>query len=450
MALLNRLTVISGGPGTGKTTTVTKLLALLVEAARPRGPRIVLAAPTGKAAARLSDAIKSARQRLECSDEVREAIAAEASTIHRLLGVIPGRTGFRHDARNPLHLDVLVVDEASMVDVPLMARLLAALPPHARLILLGDKDQLASVEAGSVLGDICNRGEAPGFSPERRGQLEALGLPLDAGEGNNTLPPMADSLVVLTRSYRFGAASGIGNLARAVNRGDGAEGQRICADAAYPDATWLEVRATDLAAHIGERALEAYTPYLQLQDDPAAALEAFNRFRLLCALREGPFGVAQVNRAVEQALQQRGHIRPSETFYAGRPIMITRNDHALRLYNGDIGLILPDPESGGRLRAFFPTSDGSLRRLLLSRLPAHETVYAMTIHKSQGSEFDHCVVILPDTDIPILTRELIYTGITRARERVELWGRADLFAGATRRRIERSSGLREALWGEVG
>ncbi|MFA5529890.1 MAG: exodeoxyribonuclease V subunit alpha [Thiohalomonadaceae bacterium] len=443
VALLRRLAVVSGGPGTGKTTTVTRLLALLVEQSWPAVPRIALAAPTGKAAARLTESIRHAKQALVCDEGVRAAIVEEASTLHRLLRAIPGETGFRHHAGNPLHLDVLVVDEASMVDVSLMARLLDALPAHARLILLGDRDQLSSVEAGSVLGDICNRGEEMPCSQELAAQLARLDVPAPAvGEG--VLPAMADSLSVLTRSYRFGSDSGIGRLARAVNRGNAQEALAVC-DGDNPDTAWREVGAAGVAEAVGAAALAGYRAYLET-DDPAQALVCFGRFRFLCALRTGPFGVAQVNAWAEAALRRAGLLPGHGRHYPGRPVLITRNDYALGLFNGDIGIILPDPQAEGRLRAFFAMPDGQLRRVLLHRLPAHETVFAMTVHKSQGSEFDHCLVLMPDVDVPVVSRELVYTAITRARRKVELWGNRPLFTRAVQRRIERSSGLRDALW----
>ena len=448
VALLRRLAVISGGPGTGKTTTVTRLLALLVEQSWPKVPRIALAAPTGKAAARLTESIKQAKQTLACDAQVRDAIPEEAGTVHRLLRAIPGETGFRHHAGNPLHLDVLVVDEASMVDVSLMARLLDALPPEARLVLLGDRDQLSSVEAGSVLGDVCNRGEEMHYSTDMAAQLAVLDerVPAMAVAVAEGVPAMADSLAVLTRSYRFGSDSGIGRLARAVNRGDAAAALEVCADAG-DDTRWREIGKADVNAAVAAAAVAGYRACLETTD-PQQALALFSRFRFLCALREGPFGVRQVNAVAEAALRRAGLLPASVRHYAGRPLLITRNDYALGLFNGDIGMVLPDPQAGGRLRAFFVMPDGQLRRVLLHRLPAHETVFAMTVHKSQGSEFAHCVVLLPDVDAPVLSRELVYTGLTRAREGVELWGTRALFARAVQRRVERSSGLRDALWGE--
>jgi exodeoxyribonuclease V alpha subunit len=441
VALLRPLAVVAGGPGTGKTTTVTRLLALLIESAWPRVPRIALAAPTGKAAARLSESIKAQKARLQCAPEIRAALPEEATTLHRLLKAIPGRAGFRHHAGNPLHLDVLVVDEVSMVDVPTMARLLDALPATARLILLGDPDQLASVEAGSVLGDICNQGASAGYSAPFRAAALALGAQTPALPAAPS--PVADSRVILERSRRFGAESGIGHLARAINRGAEEEAQALLAEG-RADLGWREMGEEEVPAAVAATARTFYREYLAAPD-AAAALERFNRFRLLCALREGAFGVDEVNRLAEQGLRQAGLITGGERHYAGRPIMITRNDYSLGLFNGDVGVVWPDGE--GRLRAFFAQPDGAMKRVLLTRLPDHETVFAMTIHKSQGSEFDRCVVLLPDRDAPLLTRELLYTGITRAREGVELWAARTALLAAIGRRITRRSGLREALWG---
>ncbi|MGY3886457.1 exodeoxyribonuclease V subunit alpha [Aeromonas aquatica] len=435
--------VISGGPGTGKTTTVAKLLAILVETGLQQGKAtaIRLVAPTGKAAARLTESIGSALQGLDLAPEVVAAIPTEAGTLHRLLGVIPGRSQFRHHAGNPLHLDLLVVDEASMVDLPMMARLLDALPRHARLILLGDKDQLASVEAGAVLGDICSF-TAQGMSPEQADWLSRqTGYRL---QGRPAGAPVRDSLCLLTKSWRFDQHSGIGQLARACNGGDAAALEAVWS-AGFKDIS-LHPWAGEAYEALIAQGVAGYGAYLKAARegmDPAAVFKAFNGFQLLCALRDGPFGVLGLNERLELALSRAGLIQRDGDWYAGRPVMVVRNDHGIGLYNGDMGLCLPDET--GRLKVWFEQPDGSLRALLPSRLPPHETVYAMTIHKSQGSEFAHTVLVLPDSPSPLLTRELVYTGITRAKARLDLYGDRALLAQAVRKKTERYSGLAQRL-----
>ena len=450
LAVLRRFTVISGGPGTGKTRTVTSILALVAEQGVAR---IALTAPTGKAAARLSESIKQAKTTLDLSEATRAAIPEQALTLHRLLGVTPGRAQPRHHAGNPLHLDLLVVDEASMVDLPLMARLADALPERTRLILLGDRDQLASVEAGAVLGDICGEPDQRWSAEACRWLGEVSGNGLDSGlEGGERRPAIADSIAQLRKSYRFHERSGIGALARAVNGGDGASARRVLTEGGYDDLALHVADERRLAALIAERAVTHYGEYLKAES-PEAALEAFGRYRILCALREGPFGVHRANEAAERALRGAGLIpkreRGASPWYPGRPVMVTRNDYALALFNGDIGLILPDPEADGVLRAFFPPppgGDGAVRRLHPNRLPEVETVYAMTVHKSQGSEFDRLLLILPPADSPLASRELLYTGITRARRAVELCADPAALDQAARRRVHRASGLRLRLW----
>ncbi|MFO1349267.1 MAG: exodeoxyribonuclease V subunit alpha [Gammaproteobacteria bacterium] len=446
-AVLKRLCVISGGPGTGKTTTVVKILALLCAQPSARPLRIGLAAPTGKAAARLQEAIRTAKQQLGLATGLAAAIPEQASTLHRLLGARSGSVTFRHDSQNPLALDVLVVDEASMVDLALMTKLTDALPPQARLILLGDKDQLASVEAGAVLGDIC--GGAPGFSDRFQATVRALtgcALPPGAAEA----APLADSIALLRQSYRFGADSGIGALARAINQGQGREVMELLRNHAYADLLWRESEQPQtLAAAVADGAAENYREYLagvRAGAGVEAIFSAFNRFRVLCALRHGPLGVTTLNEAIEQRLQARRWISARAPWYAGRPVMITRNDYVLRLYNGDIGIALHDPTHNGELRVFFQTAEGGARSLPPSRLPEHETVYAMTVHKSQGSEFERVALALPATGGRGVTRELLYTGVTRARVAVEIWGEAALLANAALRSAQRSSGLRDTLW----
>jgi exodeoxyribonuclease V alpha subunit len=452
VAALKRCCVISGGPGTGKTTTVVRILALLLEhAASPL--RIALAAPTGKAAARMQEAIRASLATLRADAPIRDAIPVEAATIHRLLGFRPGSVAFRHDRDNPLPVDVLVVDEASMVDLALMAKLIRALPSAARLILLGDRDQLASVEAGAVLGDIC--GESPEFSAAfRRRLIEATGRdPAAAGSGapgegpgDESGPPIRDAIVQLTRSYRFGRESGIGRLASLVNQGDGRAALALLERAEFADVVWRPLESPrDLASRLAETA-DRLGAHLAT-DTPDAALAALERFRVLSAHRTGPYGVEALNQLIANGLESRHAIRPRSPWYAGRPVLVTANDYTLRLFNGDLGITLADSAADGRLRVFFRTAEGGLRRVPPGRLPEHETAYATTVHKSQGSEADEILLILPDQLTPVMTRELIYTGLTRARARVEIWGSAEVFAAAVSRRLTRSSGLRDALWG---
>lgn len=443
MAVLKPFCVISGGPGTGKTRTVTAILALLIDQANGSPLRIALAAPTGKAAARLTESIAAARVQLGLSEEVIQAIPGTAFTLHRLLGFRPGRSNPRHGPDDPLHLDVVVVDEASMVDLPLMSRLLAALHKDARLILLGDKDQLASVEAGMVLGDICGRGRETGYSRDLCDALrEVAGAKIKPARGAEA--SVADHTVVLRKSYRFGEQSGIGALARAVNVGEGEQAIALLASFDCPDISQVTSSATELAAYVHDFVLSQYRTYLEA-NDLKMALAWFKRFRVLCAVRRGPYGVYALNRLIENALAASGLIRTDTDFYPGRPLMVTQNDYGQGLFNGDIGLVFEDPENGGALRVFFETTDG-MRRVLPSRLPQHETAYAMTVHKSQGSEFDELLLVLPEGDSRILTRELLYTGITRAKSRVTVLADEAAIRHAANLTVTRSSGLFDRLW----
>ncbi|VEE16087.1 exodeoxyribonuclease V subunit alpha [Ectopseudomonas mendocina] len=482
MAAQGRFTLITGGPGTGKTTTVVRLLALLQEAAMATGEplRLSLAAPTGKAAARLTESIGAQVQSLALDERVREQIPTLVTTLHRLLGSRPGSRHFRHDATNPLPLDVLVVDEASMIDLEMMASLLDALPTHARLILLGDKDQLASVEAGAVLGDLCREAESGGYSEATRVWLESqTGERLDDPALVMSDKALAQHIVMLRHSRRFGSGSGIGRLARAVNQGD-AQMARATLAAGADDLHVLRLsgeqdrglgRLLIDGQGAGESRPQGYAHYLQVMqaqrptsdageqawDEWAGkVLAAFDQFQLLCAVRKGAWGVEALNERIAEALVRRKLLEQAYGWYEGRPVLVTRNDYSLGLMNGDIGIALrlPEPpESPGApvrevLRVVFPRNDGSgtLRHILPSRLSAVETVFAMTVHKSQGSEFAHCALILPDSLNPVLTKELVYTGITRARHWFSLIeSRAGIFEQAVQRRVERRSGLREAL-----
>lgn len=448
MAVLRRFCVISGGPGTGKTFTVVKILALLAEQAQGRRLAVGLAAPTGKAAARVQEAIDLALDRLDLDPAARACIPAEASTIHRLLGARPDSVYYRHHRDNLLPLDVLVVDEASMADLALMAKLVEALPARARLILLGDKDQLASVEAGAVLGDICaGSGWSPEFAVRLVAVTEVSGREIAPG-GDHRLP-LADSITLLNRSYRFGADSGIGTLAQLVRRGEGEAALRLLQGGARSDIAWRTLAPAELKASLAASVPERLAPYLDAVRAGAAPkeiFERFNAFRVLCAHRSGPAGAGTVNRAIEEALDDRNLIDARQPSYAGRPVMVTRNDYNLQLFNGDVGIMLPDPDAAGRLRVFFPGREGDMRRFAPARLPEHETVYAMTVHKSQGSEFGHVLMILPGEVSRVMSRELVYTGLTRARDHVEVWGSAAVFAQAVQRRLTRASALQDRLW----
>ena len=444
-----RLCVISGGPGTGKTFTVAKILALLIEQNKEGKLNIVLTSPTGKAAARLQEAIKEAKTELNCPESVKTDIPDAASTIHRLLGSIPNSPYFRFNEQNPLPADVIVIDEASMVDLALFSKLAQAIRPRSRLILLGDKDQLASVEAGSVLGDICDTGNVHLFSSSfinncRRVTNEEI----DENRLGSEESDISDCIVQLRRSYRFSRDSGIHMLSQAVKSGNGSQAIDLIRSGNYNDIVWRSLPYPDgLPRSIEEWIMERYTNYLMCPD-PLETLYMFNRFRILCALREGPYGIQNMNHTVEHIMQRKRLIDRHGQWYAGRPVMITKNDYHLRLFNGDIGITMPDHTKDRELRVFFPGVEGTIRSFPTLRLPEHETVYAMTVHKSQGSEFDEILFVTPDRDTQVLTRELIYTAVTRAKERIEVWGKEDIILTAIQRRILRSSGLREALWGK--
>lgn len=500
LAARSAFSVITGGPGTGKTTTVVKLLALLQALAladapasgRPaRALRIRLAAPTGKAAARLSESIAGALARLPLAElgngeAIRAAIPVAVSTLHRLLGSRPDSRLFRHHAGQPLALDVLVIDEASMVDLEMMAAVLAALPARARLILLGDKDQLASVEAGAVLGELCRRAGEGHYTPQTSAWLASVcGQTIDPQLLDEAGSALDQTVAMLRFSHRFATGSGIGRLAAAVNAGDFAAVQGVwrtpAADlamfspgagnaAAFNDLVIdgrLPLATSGEGVSGGGRA--GYRHYLETlhRQRPAASagqpafdnwarqvLRAHSEFQVLCALRRGPWGIDGLNQRIAQALHAAGLIPATQDWYAGRPVLVTRNDYALGLMNGDIGITLavPVPTSDAAsgewvARVAFPAGDGSdaIKWVLPSRLQAVETVYALTVHKSQGSEFTHTALVLPEKPNPILTRELLYTGITRARRWFTLLnpGGDDVQRVAVERRVLRASGLLE-------
>lgn len=484
LAARSRFSIITGGPGTGKTTTVVRLLALLqalalagtTHEAPARALRIRLAAPTGKAAARLSEAIAGALATLPLDDlphaaAVRAAIPVSVGTLHRLLGSRPESRSFRHHAGNPLPVDLLVIDEASMVDLELMAAVFAALPAHARLFLLGDKDQLASVEAGSILGELCQRAAGGHYTPQTCAWVaQASGERIPAELLDAAGKPLDQAIVMLRRNRRFAATSGIGQLSEAVNSGDAARVRALC-QRQHSDLALLALTPgsalefTELVIDGGAPAAQrhGYRDYLtiarQCRPAPGAAgeevddwarrvLDARNRFQVLCALRRGAWGVDGLNQRIARALAATGLIAASDGWYCGRPVLVTRNDYPLGLMNGDLGVALELPASGGgesALRVAFLRGDAarSIRWLQPSRLHAVETAYALTVHKSQGSEFGHTALILPEQPNPILTRELLYTGSSRARAFLTLVvpGSSDIVAQAVQRQVLRASGL---------
>ena len=484
-ALTRQLSVITGGPGTGKTTTVTKLLYLMQ---LHNDLTIKLVAPTGKAAARLTESIKASKVRL--SDHLLpykndidifaiERIPEDASTIHRLLGVIPDSNKFRHNKDNPLRLDLLIVDEASMVDLPMMHKLLSALPSNARLILLGDQDQLASVEAGAVLADIC-----AGLAVEDD-DFEPMSMRYSSSQAeilseltNTDLTPFidetssfGDSLCMLKHSHRFKGDAGIGKLAEAVNYGSINDILGIW-QKQYKELTWYGhgVISANLQENIGlvtlvNQSVEYYRPYLQLIQQLAVAysvgmndgdrtaidvIEKYNEYRLLCATRTGHYGVEGINKQVADILTKRKLVDATQEFYLGRPIIIQANDYNLGLFNGDIGIILQDSAKPDRLMAHFVQADGSVLKVLPARLPSHETCFAITVHKSQGSEFDRVAFIMQPKPTPsqwqLLTKELLYTAITRAKSYFVCLGTRQVFEHAATHATKRASGLAEKLW----
>jgi exodeoxyribonuclease V alpha subunit len=419
------LTIISGGPGTGKTTTIVKLIQLL----RRLDPNlaVALAAPTGKAASRLSDALANGWPRAEAS------LDAAPQTLHRLLGYNSATQQLVHHAENPLAADLVVVDEASMVDVGLMARLLAALKPDARLVLVGDRNQLASVEAGAVFGDICQ--SAAGFPAADAGQLEALlGKAVPIAEGD--ISPLSGNIALLKRNYRFGD-SGIGALARAVVAGNAEAALDLLRSKAQ--AAWRPLASENaLLRNLERMAATQFKPIINAATGEEA-LARLDRFRLLAAERRGPFGVEGLNARIEQLLRAPSYAGG----YKGRPVLISENDYELALFNGDFGIIWPDEDNAPKL--WLRGNDAALRKIPIARLPAHETAWALTVHKAQGSEFERIALVLPPRESAVATRELIYTGITRAREAIEVWANEDALRRAITRRIRRASGLADRL-----
>ncbi|HEX5612571.1 MAG TPA: exodeoxyribonuclease V subunit alpha [Burkholderiales bacterium] len=419
LAMRRRLAVVSGGPGTGKTTTVALLLARILE--EKPDARIALAAPTGKAAARLMDTLRERTATLP--ERIRAQMPTESHTIHRLLGATaePGR--FRHDAAHALALDVLVVDEASMLDLSLATHLVEAVPAHARLVLLGDKDQLAAVEAGSVFAELAAKERSP----------------------------LAHCVVWLTESHRFPATSGIGRLAADINAGEPERALHWMTHGANESVTWIDDAGAEPGLAAASRMLQGYEAYVEAvrKDalDRRAAFRAFDSFRVLCAMRESPRGVRALNatlgRHIRSALDHPLDPGGRLPWYPGRAVMVQRNDYVLRVFNGDTGICLPADD--GSLAVWFADREGTFRAIAPSRLPEHEDAWASTVHKAQGSEFETLLCMLPAKDNPGMVRELLYTAVTRARRHVALAGSAEAFRTMCLRRSERHAGLLDRM-----
>ncbi len=478
-------TIITGGPGTGKTTSVLKLLALLQSIRseeselqkHPTPLRIQLAAPTGKAAQRLRTSIsKSMRQwALDPSQNAGnalEAIPQKVLTLHRLLGYQSGSRRFRHHQHHPLPVDVLVIDEASMIDLEMMHAVLLALPASARLILLGDKDQLASVEAGTILGEMCQRAHKGHYSYEMgEWLLKVTGEALPEGMVDPDSTPLDQAIIMLRDSHRFKEESGIGALGRTIRDSDlhalnslWTEGYRDIAEVQLVDRDIKPLQRLVIEGHLfsKEERRYGYRHYLEKlhQEEPSRdaqpsafaawamkVLEAHSSFQVLAGVRKGAFGVDALNTLIAESLHQEGLISARDGWYFGRPVMVIRNDYTLGLMNGDIGITLRLPTEGGcsALRIAFPDEEGSdgIRWVLPSRLRDVETVFALTVHKSQGSEFSHTALILPPHHSRIMTRELLYTGVTRASEWFTLvhTGDKSILQKTVLQRVERHSGL---------
>lgn len=439
-AVINNFTIITGGPGTGKTTTVAKILSILFHA--NAGLKVALAAPTGKAAARMAESLKNAgSDQDKFLKEKLEGLVP--STIHRLLKTKRKSHYFKHNHENPLKFDVVIVDESSMIDTALFAKLLDAISAGTRLILLGDKDQLASVEAGSLFGDLCKAlSSVNKFSSERielinffiTGQSIKLS---PADTTINDLHPLFEHIIELKHSHRFRDEEGIGKFSRAIIEND----ENVLASFFQKHSDKQVNIKTENDDKFFNEFIKQYASFIT-ENDIAKALKKLNFLRVLCAVREGENGLYSINRKIESFLQQKKLIRITGEFYENRPVMVTANNYEQELFNGDVGITRKSKD--GVVMVYFENADGSLKPVLPAFIPEVQTVFAMTIHKSQGSEFNKVLVVLPDKeDISILTRELLYTAVTRAREQVIVLGKKEVILHAAQRQVKRTSGISE-------
>ncbi len=438
LAAMRHFVVISGGPGTGKTTTVIKILVLLLS--QQPTMRIGLAAPTGKAAANMIDSIQALKEDSIIDPGLRDLIPLQATTIHRLLGYNNHR--FRHSAGNPMALDCLVIDEASMLDLTLAYRLLDALPAQARIILLGDRDQLASVAAGNVLGDITGHGRAIGYSQSQRQTLTSiLECPPQNIPQAESPCPISDSIALLTRGYRFSQDSDIGRLANLINQGDSVAAIELLKQSTS-GLSWQTPSENSSELTIPDWVLDSFRAVVS-SETVLQALEEFDRTRILCAVHRGPSGVNEINRLITDQVRSHQAFN-SDDNYQGKPILITANDYELNLFNGDTGLLWRD--EAGVLIACFRDDEQNIRRLPIYSLPNHVTAWAMTVHKSQGSEFESVFLVLPDNEESLaVSREIIYTGVTRANRNLLVHGSSNVLIASIQRITRRSSGLAQRL-----
>ncbi len=475
-ALKNQFLIVSGGPGTGKTTTITRILALLIEAhdlgylkdTKHTPPllhdaqkplNIMLAAPTGKASIRMLDAINEAQGKLNAPDNVLQQMPKQASTIHKLLGYIPEKVSFKHHRNHPLNANIVLIDEASMIDIALMSKLIEAVPAHAKLILIGDKNQLSSVETGSVFADMCE-----GLSPistlsKEQGEGWGEGEALVKNSIQQTHP---NHIVTLQKNYRFAKDSAIGQLAIATNQGNSQKVLEILKDEAKPSCK-LIAPSTIEVNQIPPELTAPWENYFTVLNNPESSIaeifQAFNQYRILCTLRRGLNGSIIMSSRIEATLAKQGSIKlrsqsqQAQNWYHGRPVMITQNSYSKGLFNGDTGITL---NRGGETKVYFPEeggsllADGSFKNLSPVRLPTHETTWAMTIHKSQGSEFDQVTLILPHEVMPLLTRQLIYTGITRAKDKVSIVASEAVLNAGVRTEVVRATRIDMAFIDKYG
>ena len=465
-AINKNFSIIAGGPGTGKTYTVIKLLAALLmleleadETSHVKSKdgdtqlRIALVAPTGKAAQRLSESIVNAINgfRGQIDDKILNAIPSDAQTIHRLLGVIPNSPNFKHHQDNLLAVDVLLIDEVSMVDLALMTRIFRALPAHTKVIMLGDADQLPSVAVGSVLADIAPRPHS-GYSASNLAYLTDVVnddftkknefKTLFTKRRSQSKNVNNDHVVFLTKSRRFDGEGGIGRLAQEVIAGQSKQSWQLLQLESEQPLSELSLLGDDMEKWLTTLVKQYYQPLFKC-NSVEQAFTVLAKFRFLCATRQGEFGVETLNDKIKSVLKNTGFIDNVEVLYHAQPIMISENDYRLGLYNGDIGLMWLN--DSGHLMAVFESTDDELKWIMPSRLPQYTSVYAMTIHKTQGSEFDHVAMILPkQSDNRLLSRELLYTGITRAKKYLSISSTTGVWQQGVHAQVKRYSGLKLA------